>query len=156
MLWSTVSKAFEKSRKLPQENWPSSIALCILSVIRRVACIVECFSLKPNWLTNKMLYLSMKLIRVIHKLFQYFKTQYGKNFSGRQKFVNWFVWRRHFCQPKKAFDHDTIDHHMPLRKLFICGVSGYSLKWFEHYLSNRTQGCTIIYQKRSKSSVEFL
>ena len=45
---------------------------------------------------------------------------------------------------------------MLLRKLFIFGVSGYSSKWFEHYLNNGTQGCTIIYEKPSKSSVEFL
>ena len=41
MLWSTVSKAFEKSRKIARENRPSSIGLWISSVIRRVAYIVE-------------------------------------------------------------------------------------------------------------------
>ena len=69
MLWSMVSKAFEKSRKTPQENRPSSIALWILAVIRRVACIVECFSLKPNWLTYKMLYLSIKLTSLLNAQF---------------------------------------------------------------------------------------
>ena len=70
MLWSTVSKAFEKSRKIPQENRPSSIALWILSVIRRVSCIVQCFSLKVD--IQNVVFINKINWSVMHKFFQYF------------------------------------------------------------------------------------
>ncbi len=44
-----------------------------------------------------------------------------------------------FIDLKKALD--TIDHKIMLRKLGNCGVDPSSLRWFESYLSDRTQKC---------------
>ena len=46
-----------------------------------------------------------------------------------------------FIDLKKAFD--TIDHKIILQKLGNYGVDPNSLRWFESYLSNRTQKCRI-------------
>ena len=46
-----------------------------------------------------------------------------------------------FIDLKKAFH--TIDHNIILKKLGNYGVDFYSLKWFESYLTNRTQKCLV-------------
>ena len=46
-----------------------------------------------------------------------------------------------FIDLKKAFD--TIDHNVILKKLRNYGVDLNSLKWFESYLTNRTQKCRV-------------
>ena len=46
-----------------------------------------------------------------------------------------------FIDLKKAFN--TIEHYILLRKLSIYVFNGNSLKWFESYLSNRSQKCKV-------------
>ena len=46
-----------------------------------------------------------------------------------------------FIDLKKAFD--TIDHKIMLQKLRNYGVDPNSLRWFESYLSDRTQKCRV-------------
>ena len=46
-----------------------------------------------------------------------------------------------FIDLKKAFD--TIDHLILLRKLRLYGFDEGSLRWFESYLSNRSQRCSV-------------
>ena len=46
-----------------------------------------------------------------------------------------------FIDLKKAFD--TIDHSVLIRKLHKYGVDRSSLKWFESYLCDRSQKCSI-------------
>ena len=46
-----------------------------------------------------------------------------------------------FLDLKKAFD--TIDHHILLSKLELYGIKGTSLKWFESYVSGRSQICSV-------------
>ena len=46
-----------------------------------------------------------------------------------------------FLDLKKAFD--TVDHHILLSKIELCGIKGTSLKWFESYLSGRNQICSV-------------
>ena len=46
-----------------------------------------------------------------------------------------------FTDLKNAFD--TIDHDILLRKLLIYGVDQSSLKWFQSYLSGRSQKCNV-------------
>jgi hypothetical protein len=46
-----------------------------------------------------------------------------------------------FIDLKKAFD--TIDHTILLRKLRIYGVDENGIKFFESYLSNRSQRCCV-------------
>ena len=77
----------------------------------------------------------MKLTRVIHKLSQYFKTQYGKNFSRRQKFVNCLNIGLFegviFVNLKRRLIMTPLTIICCYVSLLIFGVSGYSSKWFD-------------------------
>ena len=42
-----------------------------------------------------------------------------------------------FIDLKKAFD--TVDHKIVFKKLYYYGIRGNTLKWFESYLTNRSQ-----------------
>ena len=46
-----------------------------------------------------------------------------------------------FLDLEKAFD--TVDHKISLCKLDLYGISGNLLKWFQSYLENRTQQCSV-------------
>ena len=46
-----------------------------------------------------------------------------------------------FIDLKKAFD--TVDHNFLLNKLMRYGIKDNELKWFQSYLSNRTQCCYV-------------
>jgi len=78
ILWSTVSKAFCRSTKTPQENCPLSRALRISSVNAVRESVVECPFLKPNWCLEIKLNLDKKrgYIPYMDKLF--------KNFVNRE------------------------------------------------------------------------
>ena len=57
-----------------------------------------------------------------------------------------------FLDFSKAFD--TVDHEILLKKLQIYGVRGIVIKWFESYLSNRSQYVTYNNTKSCKLSVK--
>ena len=46
-----------------------------------------------------------------------------------------------FLDLEKAFD--TVDHKISLCKLDLYGIFGNLLKWFQSYLENRTQQCSV-------------
>ena len=56
-----------------------------------------------------------------------------------------------FLDLKKAFD--TVDHHILLKKLFAYGIRGNSFKWFQSYLSNRSQ--YVMYDNK-KSKTQYI
>ena len=56
-----------------------------------------------------------------------------------------------FIDLKKAFD--TIDHEIILRKLSFFGADQATAKWFQSYLSNRTQRCNVNGNLSSASTV---
>ena len=56
-----------------------------------------------------------------------------------------------FIDLKKAFD--TIDHEIILRKLSYFGADQATAKWFQSYLSNRTQRCNVNGNLSSASTV---
>ena len=39
---------------------------------------------------------------------------------------------------------DTVNHNILLSKFDLYGISGNSLKWFQSYLENRTQQCSLL------------
>ena len=46
-----------------------------------------------------------------------------------------------FLDLKTAFD--TVDHEILLTKMNRCGIQGRTLDWFQSYLTNRTQRCSV-------------
>ena len=56
-----------------------------------------------------------------------------------------------FLDLKKAFD--TVDHKIMVKKLNAIGVRGIAGEWFDSYLSNRKQYCSLGDQKSSESLV---
>ena len=64
-----------------------------------------------------------------------------------------------FLDLKKAFD--TVDHQILITKLFSYGIRGNTLKWFQSYLTDRSQYVTydciesITYQARCSPGVNF-
>ena len=56
-----------------------------------------------------------------------------------------------FLDLKKAFD--TVDHKIMVKKLNAIGVRGIAGDWFDSYLSNRKQYCSLGDQKSSESLV---
>ena len=58
-----------------------------------------------------------------------------KNLDGKQIVAGIYL------DLKKAFD--TVDHNILLRKLYVCGIRGNTLNWFQSYLSNRQQYVTV-------------
>ena len=67
MLWSRVSKAFERSRKIFSGLFLLSIFVMILSVSSSAACSVECPERKPYWWSNNSLCLT-KFVFGTHKV----------------------------------------------------------------------------------------
>ena len=65
----------------------------------------------------------------LHKSVMYWYKHMDKGDIGIAVFINL----------KKAFD--TVDHKILLNKLMHYGITGIELKWFQSYLSNRTQCC---------------
>ena len=55
----------------------------------------------------------------------------------RSRRLSFLLLFRCFSISKKAFD--TVDHHILLKKLYAYGICGHIIKWFEHYLYDRSQ-----------------
>ena len=55
---------------------------------------------------------------------------------------------------KKAFD--TIDHEIKLRKLSYFAADQATIKWFQSYLSDRTQRCNVIDNLSSQCQHSYL
>ena len=58
-----------------------------------------------------------------------------------------------FLDLQKAFD--TVDHNILIKKLSYYGIRGISNKWFQSFLSNRTQSVEINGKKSSSLPVEY-
>ena len=56
-----------------------------------------------------------------------------------------------FLDLRKAFD--TVDHNMLIKKLSSYGIIDQTGSWFESYLSNRTQFCTLNGNKSKQRNI---
>ena len=57
-----------------------------------------------------------------------------------------------FIDLKKAFD--TVDHQIPLNKLKVYGLSGKEIAWFESYLGNCKQCCSVYGQNSDLPNIK--
>ena len=135
--WKTarVSPIFKKGKKNDPNNYrPISIIPAVAKIFEKVI-----FEQLYNYFNiNRLLTHCQSGFRSLHStLTALLEATSNWSVNIDSGLLNGVI----FIDLKKAFD--TIDHDILLRKLLIYGVDQSSLKWFQSYLSGRSQKCNV-------------
>ena len=130
-----VTPVFKKGEKSDLNNYrPISVIPAVSKVFEKIVYD----QLYPYLNDNQLLSSCQSGFRSLHStLTALLEATNSWSVNIDNGFLNGVV----FIDLKKAFD--TIDHEIILRKLSYFGADQATAKWFQSYLSNRTQRCNV-------------
>ena len=130
-----VTPVFKKGEKSDLNNYRP---ISVITVVSRVFEKIVYDQLYQYLNDNQLLSSCQSGFRSLHStLTALLEATNSWSVSIDNGFLNGVV----FIDLKKAFD--TIDHEIILRKLSYFGADQATAKWFQSYLSNRTQRCNV-------------
>ena len=135
--WETawVTPVFKKGVKSDPKNYRPISVIPVVSKVFEKIVYDELYQYLND---NKLLSSCQSGVRSFHStLTALLEATNSWSVNIDNGFLNGAV----FIDLKKAFD--TIDHEIILRKLSYFGADQATIKWFQSYLSDRTQRCNV-------------